>query len=79
MQGFRFKFDGFDFKGSEIDRNMSMGNIGKELMQNSSYEQLVSNKNEVHLLGKRIEISKNMMQSFAKKIIKRSINRGIGY
>ncbi len=80
LQGFRFQFDGFDFKGSEVNRNMSMSNIGKGLLQNTSYEQLVSTKNEVQLLGKRIEISQAMMKSLAKKrIIKRTINRGIGY
>lgn len=79
VQGFRFQFDGFDFKGSEINRNMSIGKIGKELLQNTSFEQLVSSENKIQLLGKRIEISKTMAQSLAKKKIQRTINRGIGY
>jgi hypothetical protein len=78
LQGFRFKFDGFDFKGSEVNRKMSMGNIGKELIQNTSYEQLISNKNMVKLTGKQIEISRSLAQSLAEKKIQRSISRGIG-
>ena len=69
LQGFRFKFDGFDFKGSEVNRKMSMGNIGKELIQNTSYEQLISNKNMVKLTGKQIEISRSLESEYLLSII----------
>jgi hypothetical protein len=79
LQGFRFKFDGFDFKGSEVNRKMSMGNIAKQLLENSSYKQLVSDKNMIRLNSKRIEISIKMSKSLEKMKIKKSLNRGIGY
>jgi hypothetical protein len=77
LQGFRFRYKGFDFKGSEVHRNMSMGNIGKSIVQNSSYEKLVSKENTVRLLDKKISISQNLVLSLAKKVIKHSIQRGL--
>ncbi|GAB5473911.1 MAG: relaxase/mobilization nuclease domain-containing protein [Maribacter sp.] len=78
LQGFRFQFKGHDFKGSEVHRSMSMGNIGKHIVQNTSYEKLVSSKNTVRLLEKTLKISQNMALSLAKKTIKRTIEKGIG-
>src|SRR5690606_835361 len=31
LQGFRFEFDGYNLKGSEVHRSMSIGNIGKQM------------------------------------------------
>lgn len=78
LQGFRFKFKGYDFKGSEVHRSMSMGNIGSRILQNTSYDKLVSPQNTVQLLEKTLKISKNMALSLAKKTIKRGIQKGIG-
>ncbi len=78
LQGFRFKFKGHDFKGSEVHRTMSMGNIGKHIVQNTSYERLVSPENTVRLFEKTLKITQNMALSWAKKTIKRTIEKGIG-
>ena len=78
LQGFRFKFNGHDFKGSEVHRTMSLGNIGKHIVQNTSYEKLVSPENTVRLLEKTLKITQNMALSLAKKTIKRTIEKGIG-
>ncbi len=78
LQGFRFKFKGHDFKGSEVHRTMSMGNIGKHIVQNTSYEKLVSPENTVRLLEQTLKITQNMALSLAKKTIKRTIEKGIG-
>ncbi|MFK7811877.1 MAG: relaxase/mobilization nuclease domain-containing protein [Maribacter sp.] len=78
LQGFRFKFKGQDFKGSEVHRSMSMGNIGKHIVQNASFEKLVSPENTIRLLEKTLKISQNMALSLAKKTIQRTIQKGIG-
>lgn len=78
LQGFRFKYKGNDFKGSEVHRSMSIGNIGRNILQNTSYEKLVSSENTVRLLEKTLKISQNMSLSLAKKVIKQTIQKGIG-
>ena len=78
LQGFRFKFKGYDFKGSEVHRTMSIGKIGNHIVQNTSYEKLVSPENTVRLLEKTLKITQNMALSLAKKTIKQSIQKGIG-
>jgi len=78
LQGFRFKFKGKDFKGSEVHRSMSMGNIGCNILQNTSYEKLVSPQNTVRLFEKTLKISQNMVLSLAKKTFKQTIQKGIG-
>lgn len=78
LQGFRFKFKGYDFKGSEVHRTMSMGNIGGQILQNTTYQKLVSPENTVRLVEKTLKISQNMALSLAKKTIKQTIQKGIG-
>lgn len=78
LQGFRFNYKGNDFKGSEVHRSMSMGNIGSRILQNTSYEKLVSPENTVRLLKNTLKISQNMALSLAKKAIKQTIQKGIG-
>lgn len=41
LQGFRFHFQGHNFKGSEIHRNMSMASIGKSIARKNSVGKIV--------------------------------------
>ena len=79
LQGFRFEFNGHNFKGSEIHRNMSMGNIGKSIANNPGAEIFKEGTKKINLLGKVVELSGNMAFKIAKTIIKKTIQQGIGY
>ena len=82
LQGFRFQYKGQNLKGSEVHRSMSGGRIVAQISENASK---VLNKSKVptaKLAGKTIELSTNIVTAlakrFAKKIIKRAIEQGIG-
>ena len=79
LQGFRFEFNGHNFKGSEIHRNMSMGNIGKSMASNPRAEIFKEGTKKINLLGKVVELSGNMAFKIAKTVIKKTIQQGIGY
>lgn len=79
LQGFRFEFNGHNFKGSEIHRNMSMGNIGKSIATNPRAEIFKGGTKKIYLLGKVVELSGNMAFKIAKMVIKKTIKKGIGY
>ena len=49
LQGFRFEFQGQSFKGSEINRNMSMAGIGRELTRYNAPQKIVSPNNTIKL------------------------------
>ncbi|MCR9225902.1 MAG: relaxase/mobilization nuclease domain-containing protein [Flavobacteriaceae bacterium] len=78
LQGFRFSFNGQDFKGSEVHRKMGMGTIGKDIQRNAPYRKLLSPGNKVALLGKLVPVPKKMALSLAKTVIKKSIRLGMG-
>jgi len=82
LQGFRFEYKRQNLKGSEVHRSMSGGRIVAQILDNKNK---VMNKSKVPALilaGKTIELSTNiatvLAKRFAKKIIKRSIDQGIG-
>jgi len=79
LQGFRFEFSGHNLKGSEIHRNMSLGNIGKSIARVPKAEIFKGNTKSINLLGKIVELSGNMALKIAKTIIKKTIQKGIGY
>ncbi|MCB0536492.1 MAG: relaxase/mobilization nuclease domain-containing protein [Bacteroidetes bacterium] len=79
LQGFRFEFQGHNLKGSEVDRKMSLANLGREINKNS-YNQFIKPKtNTVSLLGTPVELSTKMALKIAKVVIKRAIDNGIGW
>tara|TARA_R110002126_G_scaffold282068_1_gene430271 strand:- start:724 stop:1596 length:873 start_codon:yes stop_codon:yes gene_type:complete len=83
LQGFRFEFQGHNLKASEVHRSMSGGRIMGQLAQNNKgIRQPIQLKNTTQLLGKTIELSTNLVASIAKsmlkKVIKRSIDKGLG-
>ncbi|MET6989734.1 relaxase/mobilization nuclease domain-containing protein [Sediminicola arcticus] len=83
LQGFRFQYEGHNFKASEVDRSMSGGRIMAQLSQNIGIAKPIKVDKSVQLLGKTLELSTNLATSIAKNIIKKTIKRaidtGIGY
>ncbi|SDF15534.1 Relaxase/Mobilisation nuclease domain-containing protein [Pricia antarctica] len=83
LQGFRFQYQGHNFKASEVHRSMSGGRIMALLSRNRGIGNPVQAGKSVQLLGKTVEMSGNLAISIAKniikKIIKRAIDTGIGY
>ena len=81
LQGFRFEFDGHNLKGSEVHRNMSMGNIGKEMSGIQGKSILKDNNVSIKLAGKVVDLTPNLALKITKFIIKRAIDKGmdIGY
>lgn len=79
LQGFRFEFDGHNLKGSAVHRNMSLGNIGKQISVINGVSILKENKVSVNLAGKIVDLTPNMALKIAKFIIKKAIQKGISY
>jgi hypothetical protein len=78
LQGFRFEFQGHSFKGSEINRNMSMAGIGRELTRYNTPQKIVSPNNTIKLLDKVVPVPEKLLLSMVKKAIRKSIDIGMG-
>lgn len=78
LQGFRFEFDGYNLKGSEIHRSMSGGNIGKELAAQTGYKQFLKEHESIKMMGKAVQLSDRLTFRITKQIIKIA-SRGIEY
>ena len=83
LQGFRFEYQGHNFKASQVHRSMSGGQIIGQLSQNKGLGKPIDAGKSVQLLGKTLEMSTNLASSIAKKalkkVIKRAIDTGIGF
>ena len=79
LQGFRFEFDRHNFKGSEVDRMMSIGNIGKQMAATVGVEKFMRNNTKILLVDKTVQLSTKLAMNILKHAIKREITRGIGY
>jgi hypothetical protein len=83
LQGFRFQYQGNDFKASEVHRSMSGGKIMGQLSQNKGIGKPMEAGKSAQLMGKTLEMGTNLAASMAKnalkKVIKRTIDTGIGY
>jgi hypothetical protein len=77
LQGFRFEFDGHNLKGSEVHRNMSLGNIGKQMSGIQGTRILKENNASIKLAGKVVDLTPNLALKITKFIIKRAIDKGI--
>lgn len=78
LQGFRFEFDGYKLKGSEVHRNMSVGNIGKQLSGIQGARILKENNASIKLAGRVVDLTPSLALKITKFIIKRAIDKGIG-
>ncbi len=79
LQGFRFEFDRYNLKGSEIHRNMSLGNIGKSIAGTPGASIFNEKSNSINLLGRALELTPNIALKITKTIIKKAIQHGISY
>jgi hypothetical protein len=79
LQGFRFEFDGHNLKGSEVHRNMSVGNIGKQISGINGKSILKENNVSVKLAGKVVELTPSLALKITKFIIKKVIQKGMSY
>ncbi len=79
LQGFRFELDGHNLKGSAIHRNMSAGNIGKQIAIAPGAKIFKDKSQQINLLGKVIDLTPNLALKITKAIIKKTIQKGIGY
>lgn len=77
LQGFRFEYQGHNFKASEVHRSMSGGRIMAQLSQNRGITEPVEVGKSIQLLGKTVEMSTNLATSIAKNIIKKTIKKAI--
>jgi len=77
LQGFRFQYQGHNFKASEVHRSMSGGRIMGQLSQNRGMGKPIEVDKSIQLLGKTVEMSTNLATSIAKNIIKKTIKKSI--
>ena len=77
LQGFRFEYQGHNFKASEVHRSMSGGRIMGQLTQNRGITKPVEVGKSIQLFGKTVEMSTNLAMSIAKNIIKKTIKKAI--
>ena len=77
LQGFRFEFDGYNLKGSEIHRSMSGGNIGKAMASQVGIKPFLKEHAELKMAGKVVQLSNRVTLSITKHILKRIISQGL--
>tara|TARA_R110000868_G_scaffold136776_1_gene349831 strand:- start:114 stop:617 length:504 start_codon:yes stop_codon:yes gene_type:complete len=79
LQGFRFELDDHNLKGSEIHRNMSLGNIGKQMTGIQGKSILKENNVSIKLADKLVDLTPKLALKITKFILKKAIDRGISY
>ncbi len=77
LQGFRFEFDKYNLKGSEVHRSMTGGNIGKTLAKDKSMANFLKENTHLKVAGKTVELSTGMAKAIAKQVIKKIISKGM--
>ncbi|MGB5369439.1 MAG: mobilization protein, partial [Flavobacteriaceae bacterium] len=77
LQGFRFQYEGHNFKASEVHRSMSGGRIMAQLSRNKGIAKPKEIGKSVQLLGKTVELGTNLATSIGKNIIKKTIKKAI--
>lgn len=79
LQGFRFEFDGYNLKGSEIHRSMSGGNIGKSMAAQVGIKPFLKEHEQLKMAGKAVQLSNQLAVSITKHVLKRIISQGFEY
>ncbi|MGX1928331.1 relaxase/mobilization nuclease domain-containing protein [Flagellimonas sp. 2504JD4-2] len=77
LQGFRFEYNGYNLKGSEVHRSMSGGKLALELSKNTTQSITLNHGEAILLFGKLTELSTNLALKIAKHTIKKTLKRGI--
>ncbi len=78
LQGFRMEYKGHNFKASEVHRSMSGGRIVAQLERKPERFRKLERSKELMLSGKALQLSTNLAQQIMKRVIKRTIEKGIG-
>lgn len=78
LQGFRFEFDGHNLKGSEVHRNMSIVNIGKQMSGIQGASILKENNVSIKLADKMVDLAPSLALKITTYVIKRAIDKGMG-
>jgi len=78
LQGFRFEYKGYNLKGSEVHRSMSMHSIAERIGFDKTVAQKIGKDNSLRLLGKTVGVSPNLAMGIAKKAIKMAVKKSIG-
>ncbi|WP_373516273.1 relaxase/mobilization nuclease domain-containing protein [Pricia sp.] len=79
LQGFRFEYKGHNLKGSEVHRSMSGAKLAVGISNNTGKGFLLKQGTAVNLLGKVTDLSANIALKVAKRFIKQTIKKGIGF
>ncbi len=77
LQGFRFEFDKYNLKGSEVHRSMSLGNIVKQLEKNNVRFKEVGKQVAAKLIGKGLDAAGNLPLKISKEMVKAIIKKGL--
>lgn len=77
LQGFRFEFDKYNLKGSEVHRNMSLGNIVKQLEKNNVRFKEVGKQVAAKMIGKGLDAAGNLPLKLTKEVVKTIIKKGL--
>ncbi|MAM19178.1 MAG: relaxase/mobilization nuclease domain-containing protein [Christiangramia sp.] len=77
LQGFRFEFDKYNLKGSEVHRNMSLGNIVKQIEKNNVRFKEVGKQVAAKMIGKGLDAAGNLPLKITKEVVKTIIKKGL--
>lgn len=79
LQGYRYHFDGQSFKGSEVHRSMSLGNLGKTLLKEHKLGVSVPDIKKVRAVSGGMNLATTIAKKIVKTVIKKAIDQGIGF
>lgn len=79
LQGYRYHFDGQNFKGSEVHRSMSLGNLGKTLLKEHKLGVHVPDIKKLRALSGGMNLPATIAKKIVKTVIKKTIDQGIGF
>jgi hypothetical protein len=78
LQGFRFEFNGYNLKGSEVHQSMSGSNIGQRLYGNAKIKELVPLKVLNNTIPVAPGLAKKILEKIVKHAIKKTLDAGLG-
>jgi len=77
LQGLRYKYKGYDYKGSEVHRSLSGGKVMAQILGNKERTMEITKGATIQLAGRAVELSANLALSIAKRVVKQTIKRSI--
>ncbi len=77
LQGLRYQYKGYNFKGSEVHRSLSGGKVMAQIIGNKERTVEITKGMTVQLAGRVVELSTNLALSIAKRVVKQAVKRSI--